>query len=72
LGTAALQAAMEQLFHTATVKQADAFVKKDNTASLRLFQKAGFEEHPSTTKASAGAVHFILEREKANGRILRN
>ena len=63
LGAEAVAMATEDLFRTTSVTRADAFVKPDNTASLRLFNRAGFERSEITRHGSQEAVHFVLERK---------
>jgi RimJ/RimL family protein N-acetyltransferase len=57
-----LALANERLFHDTSVVTADAYVKPDNVASLRLFRSAGFKRVGRKTVKGQEAVHFALEK----------
>jgi len=63
LGAVAVAMATEDLFRTTPVIRADAFVKPGNTASLRLFNRAGFAQTEITRLGDQEAIHFVLERK---------
>jgi UDP-2,4-diacetamido-2,4,6-trideoxy-beta-L-altropyranose hydrolase len=63
LGAVVVAMATEDLFRTTPVTRADAFVKPGNTASLRLFNRAGFAQSEITRRGNHEAVHFVLERK---------
>jgi UDP-2,4-diacetamido-2,4,6-trideoxy-beta-L-altropyranose hydrolase len=61
-GKAILAMATEDLFRTTTVKQIDAYVKPSNTASIRLFARAGYAREKAETIRGHQAIRFVLER----------
>jgi UDP-2,4-diacetamido-2,4,6-trideoxy-beta-L-altropyranose hydrolase len=61
-GQIVLEMATEDLFRTTAAMQIDAFVKPNNTASLRLFARAGYARVGVETIGTHLAVHFVLER----------
>jgi RimJ/RimL family protein N-acetyltransferase len=62
-GEVVLQMATEDLFRTTAVTQIDAYVKPNNTPSLRLFTRAGYVRQRDTTISGQHAIHFVLEKE---------
>ncbi len=68
-GKAVLKMATEDLFHTTAVTQIDAYVKPNNTASIRLFTRAGYVRESTGMISGHQAIHFVLDRvEKVVGR----
>jgi len=61
-GQLALKMATEDLFRMTATKQIDAYVKPNNTASLRLFARAGYARVGVETVRSHQAIHFVLQR----------
>jgi UDP-2,4-diacetamido-2,4,6-trideoxy-beta-L-altropyranose hydrolase len=61
-GQLALKMATEDLFRTTATTQIDAYVKPNNTASLRLFARAGYTRVGVETIRTHEAIHFVLER----------
>jgi len=59
-----IERAVVKLFRTTAVSTVHAFVKPDNTPSLRAFERAAFSRTPSTR---AGAVQFVRERLEIRG-----
>jgi RimJ/RimL family protein N-acetyltransferase len=62
LGVKVLDQAVEEVFQTGRVRQLDAYVKADNQASLRLFERAGFREVGKERVKGVDAIHFLLSR----------
>jgi UDP-2,4-diacetamido-2,4,6-trideoxy-beta-L-altropyranose hydrolase len=60
-GTVVLAMATEDLFRTTAVKQIDAYVKPNNTASIRLFTRAGYARECDEMIGGHRAIHFVLE-----------
>jgi UDP-2,4-diacetamido-2,4,6-trideoxy-beta-L-altropyranose hydrolase len=65
-GQVVLEMATEDLFRTTSVRQIDAYVKPNNTASLRLFNRAGYSRVGTERIGGHHAVHFVLERAVTN------
>jgi UDP-2,4-diacetamido-2,4,6-trideoxy-beta-L-altropyranose hydrolase len=61
-GKVVLAMATEDLFRTAAVTKIDAYVKPNNTASLRLFMRAGYARLGTERIGGHQAIHFVLER----------
>ena len=59
-GAQALTMAARELFAETAVTRIDAYIKPDNTASLRLFEKAGYQRQADTTVKGQPAVHMAL------------
>jgi UDP-2,4-diacetamido-2,4,6-trideoxy-beta-L-altropyranose hydrolase len=63
LGWGMLSLASECLFQSTPAAVVDAYVKPENAASLRLFEKAGFQRRPEfETIRGQRAAHFVLSR----------
>jgi UDP-2,4-diacetamido-2,4,6-trideoxy-beta-L-altropyranose hydrolase len=62
LGVKVLDQAVQEVFQTGRVRQLDAYVKADNQASLRLFERAGFREVGKERVKGVDAIHFLLSR----------
>jgi len=61
-GKVILAMATEDLFRITVVTQIDAYVKPNNTASLRLFERAGYARERDETIRGHKAIHFVLKR----------
>ena len=61
-GEVVLAMATEDLFRTTDVTQIDAYVKPNNTASLRLFTRAGSAREGTEMIGAHQAIHFVLEK----------
>jgi UDP-2,4-diacetamido-2,4,6-trideoxy-beta-L-altropyranose hydrolase len=61
-GQIVLEMATRDLFRTTPVRQIDAYVKPNNMASLRLFNRAGYSRVGAEKIGGHHAVHFVLER----------
>lgn len=61
-GEMVLKMATEDLFGTTAVTQIDAYVKPNNTASLRLFTRAGYTRESDQMIRDQQAIHFVLEK----------
>jgi UDP-2,4-diacetamido-2,4,6-trideoxy-beta-L-altropyranose hydrolase len=61
-GRVVLEMATENLFRTTGVRQIDAYVKPNNTASLRLFTRAGYAWEAIEIIGGHQAIHFVLEK----------
>lgn len=61
-GEVVLKMATEDLFGTTAVKQIDAYVKPNNTASIRLFTRAGYTRGRTEMIRGQQAIHFVLEK----------
>jgi RimJ/RimL family protein N-acetyltransferase len=59
-GKVVLEMATEDLFRTTAVTQIDAYVKPNNTASLRLFTRAGYTRERAEMIRGQQAIHFVL------------
>jgi UDP-2,4-diacetamido-2,4,6-trideoxy-beta-L-altropyranose hydrolase len=67
-GAVMLAMANERLFQNTPVHVIDAFVKMENTASIRLFVAAGFSRQSDKTVASQEAACFTFEKSgRSNG-----
>jgi UDP-2,4-diacetamido-2,4,6-trideoxy-beta-L-altropyranose hydrolase len=64
-GKVVLAMATRDLFRTTAVTTIDAYVKPNNTPSLRLFTRAGYARLGSERIGGHQAIHFVLE--KTNG-----
>jgi UDP-2,4-diacetamido-2,4,6-trideoxy-beta-L-altropyranose hydrolase len=64
-GKVVLAMATEDLFRTTPVKQIDAYVKPNNTASIRLFMRAGYSRERIGIVGGHQAIHFVLEKAAA-------
>lgn len=62
-GSAAIQLASAALFEEAEVHVVHAYIKQENQASIRAFEKAGFEFYQDTTIAGAASTHLRLEKK---------
>ncbi len=58
-----LRIAAATAFATAPVATIHAYIKPDNDASVRAFQKAGFRANGATTIQAQPALHFSLQKE---------
>lgn len=63
-GTAMIQKAANEIFQNSSIKSLQAYVKPLNKASVRAFQKAGFEEQGETMINSCKASYFLLKRNR--------
>lgn len=63
LGAPAVQAALKKLFSNRDCERVHAYVKPENVASIRLFEKAGFKLLELTTVKANPALHFIRTRD---------
>ncbi len=61
-GEDVLDKATQDLFLTTAAKQIDAYVKPNNTASLRLFTRAGYRRDSAGIIGGQQAIHFVLEK----------
>jgi UDP-2,4-diacetamido-2,4,6-trideoxy-beta-L-altropyranose hydrolase len=61
-GKSVLELATEDLFRTTAVTQIDAYVKPNNTASLRLFTRAGYASERIELINGHPAIHFVLDK----------
>jgi UDP-2,4-diacetamido-2,4,6-trideoxy-beta-L-altropyranose hydrolase len=59
MATSILCAALEYVFDTAAVNEVHAYVKPENTASVRSFERAGFERVGMTAVDTNPAVHLV-------------
>ncbi|MGA2852569.1 MAG: UDP-2,4-diacetamido-2,4,6-trideoxy-beta-L-altropyranose hydrolase [Verrucomicrobiota bacterium] len=66
LGALLIQAACRKLFRETAATVVNAFVKPDNQASIRAFQKSGFEAAGGTVVKGQPALRFQLHRGAAN------
>jgi UDP-2,4-diacetamido-2,4,6-trideoxy-beta-L-altropyranose hydrolase len=67
-GRVVLEMATEDLFRTTAVMQIDAYVKPNNTASLRLFTRVGYARAETVRIGGHQAIHFVLERPGSDRR----
>ena len=65
LGALLIWSASRKLFREQTVNKIHAYIKPDNIASVRAFQKAGFEKADDTTIKGCLALNFQLTRANA-------
>ncbi len=63
LAIPAIHAAMRILFSSRSCERVHAYVKPANAASVRVFEKAGFERLTSTTVKGNSALHFMRTRD---------
>ncbi len=63
LSAPAVQAALKKLFSNRDCERVHAYVKPENVASIRLFEKAGFKRLELTTVKANPAIHFIRTRD---------
>jgi UDP-2,4-diacetamido-2,4,6-trideoxy-beta-L-altropyranose hydrolase len=61
-GEIVLKMATEDLFRTTAVARIDAYVKPNNTASLRLFTRAGYARQRTGMISGHQAIHFVLDK----------
>jgi UDP-2,4-diacetamido-2,4,6-trideoxy-beta-L-altropyranose hydrolase len=69
-GGAVLQIAAAQFFQTSKVTSIDAYVKPDNAASLKLFDRAGFIRERTHLIEGQSAIRFVLEKEQKLGTLV--
>jgi UDP-2,4-diacetamido-2,4,6-trideoxy-beta-L-altropyranose hydrolase len=62
-GEVVLEMATADLFRTSAVTRIDAYVRPNNSASLRLFTRAGYTRERDTMIRDRQAIHFVLEKE---------
>jgi UDP-2,4-diacetamido-2,4,6-trideoxy-beta-L-altropyranose hydrolase len=67
-GEVVLKMAARDLSGTTAVTQIDAYVKPNNTASLRLFARAGYTRERDAMIRGQQAIHFVLEKEMGRDR----
>ena len=65
LGALLLWSACQKIFHDSAVETIHALIKPDNTASVRAFEKAGFEPAGQITVKGCAALCFALSRAAA-------
>jgi UDP-2,4-diacetamido-2,4,6-trideoxy-beta-L-altropyranose hydrolase len=65
-GQVVLAMATEDLFRTTAVTHIDAYVKPNNTASVRLFTRASYARVGTERIGGHQAIHFILEKAKGD------
>ncbi len=61
-GTALIKQGCNRLFRTSDAKEVDAFIKPDNLASIKAFQKAGFQERGLSEIHGQSALHMTIAR----------
>ena len=61
-GTALIKQGCNHLFTTSDAVEVDAFIKPENTASIKAFQKAGFEQHGISEIHGQSALHMTIAR----------
>src|SRR5207245_7791636 len=61
-GEGVLEMATQNLFRTTGVTQIDAYVKPNNSASLRLFMRAGYTSEKSGMIAGQQAIQHVLPK----------
>ena len=59
-GEVVLAMATEDVFRTTATTQIDAYVKPNNTASIRLFTRAGYARERIELIGNQPAIHFVL------------
>jgi RimJ/RimL family protein N-acetyltransferase len=59
-----INAGIGELFSSTDIARVHAFVKTDNTASARAFEKAGFLREGMERVHDCDAIHFVLSRTK--------
>jgi RimJ/RimL family protein N-acetyltransferase len=65
LGALLIWTACRKLFRERRLSQITALIKPDNSASVRAFEKVGFESAGQTTVENYPALRFQLRRETA-------
>jgi len=65
LGALLIWSACQKLFRESAVETIHALIKPDNTASIRAFEKAGFESAGQTEVKGCAALRFELKRSTA-------
>ncbi|KAF0180031.1 MAG: N-acetyltransferase GCN5 [Limisphaerales bacterium] len=65
LGALLIWTACQKLFRESAVEAIHAFIKPDNAASIRAFEKAGFEPAGQTEVKGCAALRFELKRSAA-------
>ena len=63
-GSELIRLASRELFREADVKLIHAYVKPDNSASARAFEKAHYRSAGTTTVAGHEALDFIMRRDE--------
>lgn len=66
-GPQAIRLAAAEIFRTTTVRIIHAYIKPENTRSIRAFCKAGFQSHKLVRYKGQVAEHYILTREDMDG-----
>jgi len=61
LASSVLNCALDELLRTTSVRKVSAFVKPENLASLRLFQRAGFICKEHTSVDGEATMHLVLQ-----------
>ena len=61
-----IDAGVSELFSKSDCQQVHAFVKPENAASIKAFEKAGFVRVNSTTIYNHAAFHFVRTRERSH------
>lgn len=61
-GEVVLELATKDLFRTTAVTRIDAYVKPNNTVSLRLFTRAGYARERTGLINGHPAIHFVLDK----------
>lgn len=61
-GSLLLEAAMRDVFDSTSMARVDAFIRPENLASARAFEKAGFHRVGETQIRGNAAVHYCRER----------
>ncbi|MCS6927681.1 MAG: GNAT family N-acetyltransferase, partial [Candidatus Binatia bacterium] len=62
-GSALIGLSARKIFHATTTTVIHAYVKPENSASLRAFAKAGYRHVGTTLRGGQPAEHLILERQ---------
>jgi UDP-2,4-diacetamido-2,4,6-trideoxy-beta-L-altropyranose hydrolase len=65
IGTLLIWVGCRRLFRETLVKSIQAYIKPENTASVRAFEGAGFEKMPNAKVRGCEALCFQLERARA-------
>ncbi len=71
-GTKLILLGLQNIFKSSEADVINAYVKRDNTASLKAFKKAGFKIVDKLTIAESPAFHLTIKRNKKNGTIPEN
>ncbi|MCA1933573.1 MAG: GNAT family N-acetyltransferase [Calditerrivibrio sp.] len=61
-GSEAITLVSNQLFRTSDVELIHAYIKLENTGSIKAFKKAGYKEAGTTIINGHEAYHFVYER----------